>query len=160
MVANNQGDSTQLTGPAIASIKATVSLSATGVAGQKSNLVFVPDPSQPTITESFFQPPISEGNFVYKLYATTSPGVDGFVTARKNAVDLPIYFGPLSQSVPGTNVHIQKFSNHTIFLAPLDKLYLYFIQDVATTAVSTQSVQVGYVRVPVGYKKQVTIQDF
>lgn len=155
-------DSTALVGPALASIKGTFTIAQSSTAGTKNAISFIPDPTQPNLTEDYFQPPITEGNFVYKLYSTTTPTYDGFVTARKNAVDLPIYYGPLSQTIPGSNVHIQLFSNHTIFLSPLDKLYLYVVQDVAgsTTADTTENVQMGYVRVPAGWKQKVTIPDF
>ena len=149
------GNSTNLTAPAGADIDVKASLG-TVAAGTSTAIKFVPDPTQPSITESYLQPPVSEGYIVYKVYAESALSTDGYVRSKINGVDQSTYFGPINQTVP-TQYHIAKFQDKLITLGPLDKLTLYFVNKTATTAAVTLDMIVSYIRVPAGWKKNVPI---
>ncbi len=151
------GNSTQLTAPAGADIDVSVTLAASAAAGTSTAINFIPDPTQPTITDSYLQPPVSEGYIVYKVYAPSSLATDGYVRAKINGVDQATYFGPINQTVP-TQYHVSQFQHKLVTLGPLDKLTLFYVNKAAAaTTTATLSMIVSYIRVPAGWKKNIPI---
>lgn len=152
------GNSNQLVQPAGADIAAEVTIPTSTAKGTSTAITFTPDPTQTSITESYLQPPVSEGYIVYSVYATATQTPDGYIRSKINGVDQSTYFGPINQTIP-TNYHVPQFKHKLITLGPLDKLTMFYVNSAAVggTTAGSVSLIVSYIRVPAGWKKPVEI---
>jgi hypothetical protein len=134
-------------------IIATFTIPASAAAGTVVIGQFVPDPTQPTTTESSVQAPPDESYRLDTVYSTIqTPAVDGYVKVFLNNKDMNILFGPLSQTY--TNIFGFKVTKARAIAQPNGELQLRYVTAAANTLTSavTVTVNTSILRVPINYK--------